>query len=432
MAGNGMHQYHPQWPPAPAPSAPVVVPPPPPHSHHSPMSLSGEEVRNDLHFWSTGGRQGERIAELAKMVARIRSFSGYGFDAESKSVLHTEMAKKNLFVKGLEGNGSNAIDGTGSDRSCWKPKKNSMMPAVPYFHSPTPPLTWNSVDWVLMNGIGRNVIGGNLIAYGLGYMAPPPPAYDPYGGYPVSQLPMAPPPTLPAVPVPAPSSYMPIQSHKSFKGVRSTYWIELYPNGKRLRSGTLGFAFPIVWIVDFNCRRASTPIAGYVGFFQWNSRFSMGWNIEFHIIWNVDFGLIWTDTVELIFLAGFKERPSNNPMQPGFKQMKVLRQERHTVCFIEFEDVNSATNVHHSLQGAVIPSSENIFKESIWEKEGQWLPWIKWITGSYYLPVDEGDVLCSLCSDKRRHTPPHRMHIAAVHASIISLSHEKCICITCM
>ncbi|GAY58567.1 hypothetical protein CUMW_187980 [Citrus unshiu] len=23
--------------------------------------------------------------------------------------------------------------------------------------------------------------------------------------------------------------------------------------------------------------------------------------------------------------------------QPGFKQMKVLRQERHTVCFIEFE-----------------------------------------------------------------------------------------------
>ncbi|KAL3511535.1 hypothetical protein ACH5RR_024252 [Cinchona calisaya] len=37
-------------------------------------------------------------------------------------------------------------------------------------------------------------------------------------------------------------------------------------------------------------------------------------------------------------------------VQPGFKQMKVLRQERHTVCFIEFEDVNSATNVHHNLQ----------------------------------------------------------------------------------
>lgn len=74
--------------------------------------------------------------------------------------------------------------------------------------------------------------------------------------------------------------------------------------------------------------------------------------------------------------------------------MKILRQERHTVCFIEFEvsdlfidlfltyylvntraillvnfpqfyndllqDVNSATNVHHNLQGAVIPSSGSI------------------------------------------------------------------------
>ncbi|XP_019186027.1 PREDICTED: cell wall integrity protein scw1-like [Ipomoea nil] len=43
--------------------------------------------------------------------------------------------------------------------------------------------------------------------------------------------------------------------------------------------------------------------------------------------------------------------------QPGYKQMKVLRQERHIVCFIEFEDVQSATNVHHTLQGVVIPSS---------------------------------------------------------------------------
>lgn len=43
-------------------------------------------------------------------------------------------------------------------------------------------------------------------------MAPPPPPYDHYGGYPVSQLPMAaPPPPLPAAPLPAPSSYMPVQ-----------------------------------------------------------------------------------------------------------------------------------------------------------------------------------------------------------------------------
>lgn len=47
-------------------------------------------------------------------------------------------------------------------------------------------------------------------------------------------------------------------------------------------------------------------------------------------------------------------------VQPGYKQMKILRQERHTVCFIEFEDVNSATNVHQTLQGAVIPSSGSV------------------------------------------------------------------------
>ena len=40
--------------------------------------------------------------------------------------------------------------------------------------------------------------------------------------------------------------------------------------------------------------------------------------------------------------------------------MKILRQERHTVCFIEFEDLTSATNVHQNLQGDVIPSSGSI------------------------------------------------------------------------
>ena len=38
------------------------------------------------------------------------------------------------------------------------------------------------------------------------YMAPPPPTYDPYGGYPVPPVPMHPPP----VPAPAPSSYVPV------------------------------------------------------------------------------------------------------------------------------------------------------------------------------------------------------------------------------
>ena len=38
------------------------------------------------------------------------------------------------------------------------------------------------------------------------YMTPPPPPYDPYGGYPVPQVPMPGP-----APVPAPNSYLPVQ-----------------------------------------------------------------------------------------------------------------------------------------------------------------------------------------------------------------------------
>ncbi|KAH7293046.1 hypothetical protein KP509_28G009300 [Ceratopteris richardii] len=44
--------------------------------------------------------------------------------------------------------------------------------------------------------------------------------------------------------------------------------------------------------------------------------------------------------------------------QPGFRQMKVLRQGRSTVCFIEFADVNSAIAVHNTLQGAIVTSSD--------------------------------------------------------------------------
>eukprot|EP00250_Pteridium_aquilinum_P008251 c17803_g2_i1 orf=1442-2404(-) len=44
--------------------------------------------------------------------------------------------------------------------------------------------------------------------------------------------------------------------------------------------------------------------------------------------------------------------------QPGFRQMKVLRQGRSTVCFIEFADVNSAIAVHNNMQGAIVTSSD--------------------------------------------------------------------------
>ncbi|KAG0581817.1 hypothetical protein M758_3G011900 [Ceratodon purpureus] len=44
--------------------------------------------------------------------------------------------------------------------------------------------------------------------------------------------------------------------------------------------------------------------------------------------------------------------------QPGFRQMKVLRQGKNPVCFIEFLDVDSATSVHASLQGTVLSTSD--------------------------------------------------------------------------
>eukprot|EP00897_Mesotaenium_endlicherianum_P003737 jgi/Mesen1/3391/ME000192S02556 len=44
--------------------------------------------------------------------------------------------------------------------------------------------------------------------------------------------------------------------------------------------------------------------------------------------------------------------------QPGFRQMKVLRQNHGTVCFIELADVSSAIAIHAKLQGAVLTSSD--------------------------------------------------------------------------
>nr|XP_024363552.1 RNA-binding protein with multiple splicing-like isoform X3 [Physcomitrium patens] len=44
--------------------------------------------------------------------------------------------------------------------------------------------------------------------------------------------------------------------------------------------------------------------------------------------------------------------------QLGFRQMKVLRQGKNIVCFIEFLDVNSAMLVHTNLQGAVLSTSD--------------------------------------------------------------------------
>ncbi|KAK3018310.1 hypothetical protein RJ639_002928, partial [Escallonia herrerae] len=296
MAGTGMHQYHPQWPPSAAPPAPTAAPPPPPmHPHAPPMPIDnrnpllGDELRTifisglpedvkerelqNLLRWLPGYEasqvnfKGEHPMGFALFttpqfaLAAKDALQDMVFDAESKSVLHTEMAKKNLFVKRGIVADSNAYDQskrmrTGGDYT------HTGYSSPSHFHAPPAPV-WGPH----------------------GYMAPTPPPYDPYGGYPVPPVAMhAPPPA----PVQAPSSFVPVQNTKD------------NPPCNTLFIGNLG------------------------------------------------------ENINEEELRGIFS------VQPGFKQMKVLRQERHTVCFIEFEDVNSATNVHHSLQGAVIPSSGSI------------------------------------------------------------------------
>lgn len=44
--------------------------------------------------------------------------------------------------------------------------------------------------------------------------------------------------------------------------------------------------------------------------------------------------------------------------QPGYKQLKLLRNTRQVSCFVEFHDVATAAAVHNGLQGAIISSSD--------------------------------------------------------------------------
>ncbi|XP_038718408.1 cell wall integrity protein scw1 isoform X2 [Tripterygium wilfordii] len=292
MAGTGINPYHQQWPPAAAPPpAPAAVPAPPPVVHHPPPVLidntprpAHDEVRTifitglpddvkerelqNLLRWLPGyeasqvNYKGERPMGFALFstgqfaVAAKDALQEMVFDAESKSVLHTEMAKKNLFIKRGIVADSNAYDQskrlrTGGDYS------HTGYATPPPFHPPAP--IWGPH----------------------GYMAPAP--YDPYGGYPMHPVPMPAPPSIPS-----PSSYVPVQNTKDNAPCNTLFIGNL---GENINEEELRGLFSV---------------------------------------------------------------------QPGFKQMKILRQERHTVCFIEFEDVNSATNVHHSLQGAVIPSSGSV------------------------------------------------------------------------
>ncbi|CAA2965939.1 U1 small nuclear ribonucleo A-like [Olea europaea subsp. europaea] len=294
MAGAGIHPYHQQWPPGAAPPAASMAVPPPPHPHPPPIPMDNhalqspsDEVRTifisglpedvkerelqNLLRWLPGYEasqvnfKGEHpmgfalFATAQHALAAKDAIQDMVFDADSKSVLHTEMAKKNLFVKRGIVADSNAYDQNKRMRTGGDYTHAGYLSPSP-FHPPPAPV-WGPH----------------------GYMAPPPPPYDPYGGYAVPPVPMP-----ASAPVPAPSSYVPVQNNKD------------NPPCNTLFIGNLGE------------------------------------NIN-------------EEELRGIFSA-----------QPGFKQMKVLRQERHTVCFIEFEDVNSATHVHRSLQGAVIPSSGSV------------------------------------------------------------------------
>ncbi|KAL2462414.1 RNA-binding (RRM/RBD/RNP motif) family protein [Forsythia ovata] len=294
MAGAGIHPYHQQWPPAAAPPPATMAVPPPPHSHPPPIPMDNhalhspsDEVRTifisglpedvkerelqNLLRWLPGYEasqvnfKGEHPMGFALFatgqhaLAAKDALQDMVFDADSKSVLHTEMAKKNLFVKRGIVADSNAYDQNKRMRTGGDYTHAGYLSPSP-FHPPPAPV-WGPH----------------------GYMAPPPPPYDPYGGYAVPPVPMP-----ASAPVPAPSSYVPVQNNKD------------NPPCNTLFIGNLG------------------------------------------------------ENINEEELRGLFS------VQPGFKQMKVLRQERHTVCFIEFDDVNSATNVHRSLQGAVIPSSGSV------------------------------------------------------------------------
>ncbi|KAF2286495.1 hypothetical protein GH714_017340 [Hevea brasiliensis] len=291
MAGAGIHPYHQQWPPAAAPPPPpaAAAAPPPPPIHHPPPVLVDNSNRGPTHdevrtIFITGLPEDVKERELQNLLRWLPGYEasqvnykgekpmGFAlfstaqlaiaakdalqdmvFDAESKSVLHTEMAKKNLFVKRGIVADSSAYDQSKRLRTGGDYSHTAYTTPSPFHPSSCP-------------------------VYG-----PCSTPYDPYAGYPVPQVPMPTP-----APIPAPSSYVPVQNTKD------------NPPCNTLFIGNLG------------------------------------------------------ENINEEELRGLFS------VQPGFKQMKILRQERHTVCFIEFEDVNSATNVHRSLQGAVIPSSGSV------------------------------------------------------------------------
>ncbi|KAL6972038.1 hypothetical protein U1Q18_031721 [Sarracenia purpurea var. burkii] len=135
MDGIGIHQYHPQWPPVAAPS--TLHPQHPPIFVENPNHFHSEEVRTifisglpedvkerelqNLQRWLPGFEasqvnfKGEHPMGFALFstqfaIAAKDALQDLVFNAESKSMLHTEMTKKNLFIKRGIVADSNAYD----------------------------------------------------------------------------------------------------------------------------------------------------------------------------------------------------------------------------------------------------------------------------------------------------------------------------------
>lgn len=280
MAGTGLHhQYHHQW--APPPSATSMQADSPYQSHGLmeevrtifvlgfPKDVKERELQNLLRWWpgyeasqiNFKGDQamGFALFSTSQMAMQARdALQNLVFDAETNSILRSEMAKKNLYVK-------RDVIGVVSDTNNFDQSKRmrtggDYTPAAyhaPGTFVPPPASVWGPQS----------------------YMATATASYDPYGGYPVPQVTPVPMPV-------APAGYAPVQNMKD------------NPPCNTLFIGNLG---------------ENTSEAELRGLFSG---------------------------------------------QTGFKQMKVLRQGRSTVCFIEFEDLNSAVVVHNNLQGAVLTSSD--------------------------------------------------------------------------
>ncbi|XP_020675434.1 cell wall integrity protein scw1 [Dendrobium catenatum] len=278
MAGPGIHHFHQPWaqlaPPPPSISTPpsIAVPARPTNDEVRTIFIAGlpadvkERELHNLLRWLPGFEASQinskgdlpmgfaLFSTAQHAMAAKTALQDLVFDADSKSALHTEMAKKNLFVK----------RGVGADFSSFDQSKR-IRTGGEYAQSgyPSPPLHPQPASlWATS-----------------GYMAPPV-LYAPYGGYPVTQVALPTP-----APVPPPTVYAPVQNTKD------------NPPCNTLFVGNLGES-----VIEEELR----------GLFS---------------------------------------------LQPGYKQMKILRHERNTVCFIEFDDVASATSVHINLQGAVLPSA---------------------------------------------------------------------------